>query len=110
MPNDQNGNPLKVGDTVLVKGTVETLVEDPNYINCTVKCTELMPPTGAPITLQLNTSMVQKEQTGPVLPAPAPPGGLAPAPPGVQLPAPAPPPPYGQPGYGQPGYWSGTTG
>ena len=60
MPNDQFGRPVSVGDTVTIKGEVVKVLDDPNYINCTVKLAQQMPPAGTETTLQLNTAQVEK--------------------------------------------------
>lgn len=60
MPLDQFGNQISVGDTVTIKGEVVKVLEDPNYINCTVKLAQNMPPSGAETNLQLNTAQVEK--------------------------------------------------
>lgn len=65
MPNDKFGRPIKVGDEVVIKGTVETVTEDPNYINCTVKLDEPMPPSGAEVRVQVNTAQLEDETPGP---------------------------------------------
>jgi len=75
MPNDQSGRAVNVGDVVSLKGTVQTITDDPNYINCTVLVEQLMPPTGIPTTLQLNTTQVALEKPAAV--PPPPPGVLA---------------------------------
>lgn len=61
MPNDQYGRPVKVGDSVIIRGTVETVDENPNYINCTVKLDEPMPPSGAEVKVQLNSAQVEDQ-------------------------------------------------
>lgn len=60
MPNDQFGRPVSVGDTVTIKGEVVKVLEDPNYINCTVKLAQQMPPAGTETTVQLNTAQLEK--------------------------------------------------
>ena len=60
MPNDQFGRPVAVGDTVIIKGEVTKVLEDLNFVNCTVKLAQQLPPTGAETNLQLNTVQVEK--------------------------------------------------
>jgi hypothetical protein len=61
MPNDQFGRPISVGDTVIIKGEVTKVLDDPNFINCTVKLAQQMPPAGTEVNLQLNTAQLEKE-------------------------------------------------
>ena len=61
MSNDQFGRPVAVGDTVVIKGEVVHVLDDPNYINCTVKLAQPMPPSGAQTTVQLNTAQLEKQ-------------------------------------------------
>src|SRR5215471_2518006 len=63
MPNDQFGRPVAVGDKVLIKGSLVAVEDNPNYLNCTVKLEQAMPPSGAETQLKLNT--VQLEKAGP---------------------------------------------
>lgn len=69
MPNDQFGKPVHVGDPVIIKGVVESVEENPNYINCTVLLDEQMPPSGAEVRVQLNTAQLDDQATGPASPA-----------------------------------------
>ena len=59
MPNDQFGRPVSVGDTVTLKGEVVKVLDDPNYLNCTVKLAAPMPPSGAQTNLQVNTTQLE---------------------------------------------------
>lgn len=43
-----------------IKGEITKLIEDPNFVNCTVKLAQPMPPSGAETTFQLNTAQVEK--------------------------------------------------
>lgn len=61
MPNDVFGKPVSVGDAVIIKGTVESVTEDPNYVNCTVLLDEQMPPSGAEVRIQVNTAQLEDE-------------------------------------------------
>lgn len=65
MPNDQFGKPVSVGDAVIIKGTVESVTEDPNYINCTVLLDEQMPPSGAEVRVQINTAQLEDQAPAP---------------------------------------------
>jgi hypothetical protein len=60
MPNDQFGRSISVGDTVIIKGEVTKVLEDPNFVNCTVKLAQQMPPAGTETNLQLNTAQLEK--------------------------------------------------
>jgi hypothetical protein len=60
MANDQFGRPLVAGDTVTIQGQVVKVLDDPNYINCTVQLAQLMPPAGTQVNVQLNTAQVVK--------------------------------------------------
>lgn len=64
MPHDQFGRDISVGDTVVMKGEVVKVLDDPNYLNCTVRLAQQMPPTGADTTLQLNTAQLEKTGGG----------------------------------------------
>src|SRR5215831_7621061 len=64
MPNDQFGRPVSVGDTVTIKGEVVTVLDNPNYVNCTVKLAQQMPPAGTETNVQLNTAQVEKQGGG----------------------------------------------
>ena len=64
MPHDQFGRDISVGDTVTIKGEVVKVLDDPNYLNCTVKLAKQMPPTGTDTTLQLNTAQLEKSGGG----------------------------------------------
>lgn len=61
MPNDQFGRPVAVGDTVTLVGEVTKVLEDPNFVNCTVKLQKPMPPSGTETNLQLNTVQLEKK-------------------------------------------------
>jgi len=61
MPNDQYGRPIAVGDTVVIKGEVVKVLDDPNFVNCTVRLSQQMPPSGTEINVQLNTAQVEKQ-------------------------------------------------
>lgn len=61
MPNDQFGRPVSVGDTVTLVGEVTKVLEDPGYINCTVKLKQSMPPSGTETNIQVNTVQVEKK-------------------------------------------------
>lgn len=47
-----------------IKGEVTKLIEDPNFVNCTVKLTQTMPPSGTEVNLQLNSAQVEKSGGG----------------------------------------------
>ena len=47
MPHDANGNLLKVGDKVLIPGTITSLTESNEYCNCSVELDYAMPPYAA---------------------------------------------------------------
>jgi len=53
-----------VGDTVIIKGEVVKVLDDPGYINCTVKLTQQMPPSGAETMVQCNTAQLEKQGGG----------------------------------------------
>lgn len=55
---DKHGSLVKVGDVVTFEGTVESIVDDPNYVNCTVLLTETMPPSGAQVRVKCNTAQL----------------------------------------------------
>ena len=95
MPNDQYGRPISVGDTVTIKGEVIKVLDDPNFLNCTVKLAALLPPSGTETTVQLNTAQLEKTSTSTHTP-PAHPGGGQPQGPGHDKPTgpPSPPPPH----------------
>ena len=59
MPNDQYGRPISVGDTVMIKGEVVHVLDNPNYVNCTVKLSQSMPPSGAEIKVECNTAQLE---------------------------------------------------
>lgn len=69
--NDQFGRRIFRGDTVTLSGRVIDLVEDPNYVNCTVLLDQQMPPGGMQIRLDLNTVQVTKTNPG-LVPEPVP--------------------------------------
>lgn len=91
MPNDANGNPVAVGDAVLIPGTVTSVTADFYYVNCTVELQFPLPPTGARIFQSLNTQQLQLV-TPPTVPPVEPPV----EPPGIATPF-------------ESGYWSGQT-
>lgn len=64
MPHDQYGRPISVGDTVTLKGSLVDLLDDPNYINCTVQLDQQMPPGGTELRIDLNTQQVVKQGSG----------------------------------------------
>ena len=64
MGHDQYGRPVAVGDTVVIKGEVIHVLDDPNFINCTVKLAQQMPPSGAETTVQCNTAQLEKQGGG----------------------------------------------
>lgn len=64
MPNDLYGRPIAVGDTVTLKGEVVKVLDDPGYINCTVKLAHPMPPSGAEVSVQCNSAQVEKQGGG----------------------------------------------
>lgn len=61
MLHDQNGSPVWQGDTVIIKGHVIDVIEDPNYLNCTVQLDQQLPPSGAQMKIDLNTQQVVKQ-------------------------------------------------
>jgi hypothetical protein len=61
MQHDQYGRPLAVGDAVTVKGSLVSITDEPNYINCEVKLDQPMPPSGAEVKIQINTKQVVKD-------------------------------------------------
>lgn len=71
--NDQYGRPVFVGDTVTIKGSLIDLLDDPDYINCTVLLDQQMPPSGTQVRIDLNTQQVVKEGPGEPPPMPQPP-------------------------------------
>lgn len=64
MPNDQFGRPVSVGDTVTLVGEVTKILEDPGYINCTVKLQHPMPPSGSETNILVNTVQLEKKGGG----------------------------------------------
>ena len=62
---DQYGSPISLGDTVSISGAVVDLVDNPNYVNCTVLLDRQMPPSGTQVRLDCNTQQVIKTQGGP---------------------------------------------
>jgi hypothetical protein len=61
MPKDQFGRPIHEGDAVIIKGTVASLTDDPNFLNCTVKLNEPQPPGNRETKLQLNTAQLERD-------------------------------------------------
>jgi len=55
---DQFGRSIAVGDQVTITGSLIDLIEDPNYINCTVQLDQQMPPSGAQVRIDLNTQQL----------------------------------------------------
>lgn len=45
---------------MLIKGSLIHVKDDSNYLNCTVKLAQPMPPSGAEIELTLNTVQLEK--------------------------------------------------
>jgi len=64
MPNDQFGRPVKVGDKVIIKAEVLKVSDDPNFLNCTVKLAQQMPPGGTETQMQLNTAQMENQSAG----------------------------------------------
>jgi|SRR5215475_2454896 len=64
MLNDQYGRQVSVGDTVTIQGSLVDLLDDPNYINCTVLLDRSMPPSGIETRVDLNTQQVVKNGPG----------------------------------------------
>lgn len=62
--HDQFGRRIFRGDTVTLTGRVIDLIDDPNYVNCTVLVDRDMPPSGVQIRLDLNTAQVTKVGPG----------------------------------------------
>ena len=58
------GSPVWKGDTVIIKGKVIDIAEDPNYLNCTVQLDQQLPPSGAQMKIDLNTQQVVKQGPG----------------------------------------------
>lgn len=61
MPNDLHGRPLALNDTVIIKGTVFSMAEDLNYLNCVVQLAEPLPPTGADHKISVNSKQIEKD-------------------------------------------------
>jgi hypothetical protein len=74
LPHDVKGNPLKIGDEVLIKATVEHLDPGPHYCNVTVRTHHPMPPNDTPYCFSLNTVQVEKIEPAGAEPPPIPPG------------------------------------
>lgn len=53
-----------MGDTVTLKGEVTKVLDDPNFVNCTVKLAKSMPPSGTETNLQVNTAQLEKQGGG----------------------------------------------
>jgi hypothetical protein len=59
MPHDRNGQALKVGDRVTVKGTVTSVSPGPDYCNITVETDEVMFPGTSRTSISLNARQVE---------------------------------------------------
>ena len=59
--NDQYGRPVWQGDSVTIQGKIIDIVEDPNYLNCTVQLDQQLPPSGAQVKVDLNTQQLVKQ-------------------------------------------------
>ncbi len=61
MPHDAKGNLLKVGDKVVIPGTVTQVFASEDYCNCSVELEHGMPPTGSKSSVSaINTKQVEK--------------------------------------------------
>jgi hypothetical protein len=58
---------------VIIRGKLTTVLDDPNYVNCTVQLNQQMPPSGAETNLQMNTAQIEKDE--PLLPGRTGPAG-----------------------------------
>lgn len=64
MPNDQFGRAVNVGDAVVIKGSVTHVLDNPNYLNCTVQLAQQLPPAGSETQIQLNTAQLELDKPG----------------------------------------------
>lgn len=61
MPHDANGNPLKVGDVVVLRAKITALCEGEEYCNVTIESEHGRRPDGAKETLSsINTGVLDK--------------------------------------------------
>lgn len=61
MPHDAKGNLLKVGDKVVIPGTVTFIGEQPDYCNCTVETEHTMAGSETKSSISaINTRQVEK--------------------------------------------------
>jgi hypothetical protein len=64
MPHDKFGQPLEVGDSVLIRATVREITSSPDFYNVKIETTEKMDPTReAGETVWLNAKQVEKERS-----------------------------------------------
>jgi hypothetical protein len=63
MPHDANGELLKVGDRVVLYGTITYIGANPEYCNCSVELEYKMPPDNQVVSVSaLNTKQVVKRE------------------------------------------------
>ena len=63
MPHDAKSNLLKVGDKVVIPGTITQIHMTEEYCNCTVELDYPMPPyTDKQVISSINTKQVEKVQ------------------------------------------------
>jgi hypothetical protein len=60
MPHDKNGTELKVGDKVLIRGTVKSIQPTPDYCNVTVESDEGRKPDDAKETYCTNAAVLER--------------------------------------------------
>ena len=53
-----------MGDKVVIKAEVVKVDDSPNFLNCTVKLAQQMPPGGTETQMQLNTAQVENQSAG----------------------------------------------
>jgi hypothetical protein len=64
MPHDAKGNLLKVGDKIVIPGTIVSIGESPEYCNCTIEAEHKMPPDNTDTSFSaINTRQVEKVAT-----------------------------------------------
>lgn len=62
--NDQYGRRVVPGDIVTFSGQVISVLPTENYINCTVRLSQEMPPSGMQFLLDCNTRQLTKVSAG----------------------------------------------
>jgi hypothetical protein len=60
MPHDRKGQPLNIGDKIVIPAIIKDIQDNPDYCNVTLETEEVMHPGDSKNVINLNAAQIEK--------------------------------------------------